>query len=141
MRRADGSGLTEVQLAARERLSAYVRQVQDAASAAPARAYQPERLAVLAEPYGSASALDGQPDGPADVSAADVAWPGPALHTGQCLVVTGAQAEAVLSAASTASVETRWRVGGEARRIALRPMLPHEQTCDDAQEQVVPPTA
>jgi hypothetical protein len=51
----DGAGLTAEQRAARERLRTYVRQVQDAASAAPAEAYEGEGLAVLAEPYGEGS--------------------------------------------------------------------------------------
>ena len=130
----DAGGLTEAQRTARERLSTYVRQLQDAASAAPALAYEPERLAVLAEPYGA------PPQGLADVSAEDVAWPGPALAADECVVVTGEQLGQVLAAAGSASVETRWTVGGAAMRLAFRPLLPHEQTCDDAQEAVVPPT-
>jgi hypothetical protein len=131
----DGGGLTDAQRAARERLSAYVRQVQDAASSAPAEPYDAERLAVLAEPYGEA------PRGLADVSAVDVAWPGPALAAGECVVVTGVQVDEVRAAAGPASVETRWTAGGQALRLAFRPLLPHEQTCEDAQEAVVPPTA
>lgn len=129
----DGGGLTEEQRAARERLSAYVRQVQDAASAASAEAYEAERLAVLAEPYGEAA------QGLADLSPVDVAWPGPALTPGECVVVTGEQVGEVVAAAGPASVETRWTAGGQALRLAFRPLLPHEQTCEDAQEAVVPP--
>jgi hypothetical protein len=127
----DGGGLTAEQRAARERLSAYVRQVQDAASAAPAEAYEPAGLAVLAEPYGAAAP---------DVPPSELAWPGPALAPGSCVVVTGEEAAAVRDAAAPASVETRWTTGGEVLRLAFRPLLPHERTCADVQEPVVPPS-
>lgn len=129
----DGGGLTAQQRAARERLRAYVRQVQDAASAGDAQAYEGEGLAVLAEPYG-----DGAPA--ADLAPSELAWPGPALAPGTCTVVAGAQAAAVRTAAASASVETRWTVDGQVLRLALRPLLPHERTCEDVQETVVPPS-
>lgn len=128
----DGGGLTGGQLAARERLAAYVRQVRDAASAAPASSYTGEGLAVLAEAYGDATAPEVPPT--------ELAWPGPALSPGTCVVVTGAEAAAVREAASAASVETRWTAGGAVLRLALRPLLPHERTCADVQEAVVPPS-
>ena len=129
----DGGGLTAEQRAARERLSAYVRQVQDAASAVEARAYEGEGLAVLAEPYG-----DGAPA--AEPPPSELAWPGPALAPGTCTVVAGAQAAEVHDAAASASVETRWTVDGQVLRLAFRPLLPHERTCEDVQETVVPPS-
>ena len=127
----DGGGLTEAQRAARERLRALVRQVQDAASSAPAEAYEGEGLAVLAEPYG-----EGQ--GAADVPPSELAWPGPAPAPGTCSVLTGAEAAQARSVAASASVETRWTAGGQVLRLALRPLLPHERTCEDVQRQVVP---
>lgn len=128
-----GGGLTAEQRAARERLSAYVRQVQDAASRAPAQAYERAALAVLAEPYGDAAPTPELPP-------SEAAWPGPALGPGTCVVVSGAEATEVGEAATTASVETRWTAGGQVLRLAFRPLLPHERTCDDVQETVVPPS-
>ena len=127
-----GGGLTAEQRAARERLRTYVRQVQDAASAAPAQALEPAGLAVLAEPYGEPGA---------DVPSSELAWPGPALTAGSCVVVPAAEAAEVQEAAAAASVETRWTAGGQVLRLAFRPLLPHERTCEDVQEQVVPPSA
>ena len=124
-------GLTAEQRAARERLRAYVRQVQDAAAAAPAQAYEPAGLAVLAEPYGEPGA---------DVPSSELAWPGPPLTAGSCVVVPAAEAAQVQQAAAAASVETRWTAGGQVLRLAFRPLLPHERTCEDVQEQVVPPS-
>lgn len=129
----EGGGLTAEQRAARERLSAYVRQVQDAASAVASQPYEGEGLAVLAEPYG-----DGVPA--ADLPPSELAWPGPALAPGTCTVVAGAQAAEVRGAAASASVETRWAVDGQVLRLAFRPLLPHERTCEDVQEMVVPPS-
>ena len=130
---ADGGGLTAEQRTARERLSAYVRQVQDAAAAAPAEAGDGEDLAVLAEAYGDAVAAPELPP-------SELAWPGPALAPGDCVVVTGAEAAAVREAAAAASVETRWTTDGQVLRLAFRPLLPHERTCEDVQEAVVPPS-
>ena len=126
-------GLTAEQRAARERRSAYVRQVQDAVSAVPAEAYDGEGLAVLAEPYGDAAPA-------AELPPTELAWPGPALSPGTCTVVAGEEATQVRSAAASASVETRWTAGGEVLRLAFRPLLPHERTCEDVQETVVPPS-
>ena len=129
----DGGGLTAEQRAARERLSTYVRQVQEAASSVPAEAYEGEGLAVLAEPYGDAAPV-------AELPPSEQTWPGPALTAGSCTVVAGAQASQVRAAAASASVETRWTVDGQVLRLALRPLLPHERTCADVQQAVVPPS-
>jgi hypothetical protein len=141
---ADDAGLTAEQRAARERLRDYVREVQDAAASAPARAYDGGGLAVLAEAYGGAPEGQGLPaDGmPAEeLPPSEAAWPGPALTPGSCVVVTGAQAAAVREAAASASVETRWTADGQVLRLAFRPLLPHERTCEDVQQSVVPPSA
>ena len=139
---AAGGGLTAGQRAARDRLSSYVRQVRDTATAAPAQAYEGEALAVLAEAYGRAAPqpVPAAPGPPPEPAPSELAWPGPALAAGDCVVVTGAEADAVRQAAATASVETRWTTGGEVLRLALRPLLPHERTCEDVQEPVVPPS-
>jgi hypothetical protein len=128
---ADGGGLTTGQQAARQRLRAYVRQVEDAAAQAPADAYEGEGLAILAEAYGDAAPADGLPP-------SELTWPGPALAAGACAVVTGAEADQAREAAAAASVETRWTAGGQVLRLAFRPLLPHERTCEDVQEAVVP---
>ena len=88
---------------------------------------------MLAEPYG-----DGAPA--ADLPPTELAWPGPALAPGTCTVVAGVQAAEVRTSAASASVETRWTVGGQVLRLAFRPLLPHERTCEDVQEAVVPPS-
>ena len=119
-------------MAARERLGAFVREVQDAASQAPAEPFDGGSLAVLAEPYGDPP--------PAEVTVTELDWPGPALTAGGCTVVTGDALDPVLEAAGVASVETRWTADGEVLRLAFRPLLPHERTCEDAQESVVPPS-
>ena len=129
---ADGAGLTGEQVAARERLSAFVREVQDAASQAPAEPFESGSLAVLAEPYGDAP--------PAEVTVTELTWPGPALAAGSCTVVTGDALDEVREAVTAASVETRWTADGQVLRLAFRPLLPHERTCEDAQEVVVPPS-
>ena len=129
----DGAGLTAEQRSARERLRTYVRQVQDAASAAPAEPDEGEGLAVLAEPYGEGQLVEGP-------APSELAWPGPALAAAGCAVVTGAEATEVRRAAAAASVETPWTTAGQVLRLALRPLLPHERTCEDVQQQVVPPS-
>jgi hypothetical protein len=128
----DGGGLTAGQRAARERLRAYVRQVHDAVSAVPAEAYEGDGLAVLAEPYGDAPA--------GDVPSSTLAWPGPALTAGECLVLDGEQATEARRVAASASVETRWTSSGQVLRLAFRPLLPAERSCEDVQEVVVPPS-
>jgi hypothetical protein len=128
----DGGGLTAEQRAARQRLSAYVRQVHDAVSAVPTEAYEGEGLAVLAEAYGDAPA--------GEVPPSTLAWPGPPLTAGDCLVLRDEQATEARQAAASASVETRWTSGGQVLRLAFRPLLPSERTCEDVQEVVVPPS-
>lgn len=124
-------GLTPAQQAARERLSAYVQQVQQAAGSVDTVPYEPEGLAVLALPYGDVPALEGlEPE--------EQAWPGPPLAGGgngtpdpsRCVIVTE-ELDAVLEAAEDATQETVWLDGGERWRLVFRPLLPSEATCDD----------
>jgi hypothetical protein len=119
-------GLTPEQQEARERLSAYLEQVQEVVRPVETQPHEAKALAVLAMPYGdvSGTGLDERP------------WPGPPLAegepsgTGRCLVVTE-RLDAVLEAAAQASQETVWTSGDERWRLALRPLLPSEGTCDD----------
>lgn len=130
-------GLTAEQRDARERLRAYVREVEDAATTAATQPYDAQGWAVLALPYGEPTPVEGP-------GAAELDWPasplaeGEPVGTGRCVVVTGEELEQVRDAATQASQETAWRSGGEVWRLAIRPLLPHEQTCADVQEGAAP---
>ena len=75
----------------------------------------------------------------------EAAWPGPALpgeplpggplpdRAGlSCVVARGAEADAVLAAAASATTLTPWVAGDGSRwTLTLRPLLPHETGCAD----------
>jgi hypothetical protein len=130
---ADDPRLTPAQRAARAKLAAFVQEVSDLSAAKgmpPAQPYQPAAIAALARPY--AVPQDGLPTQPAAVT-----WPGPALPGERltmnvnCVTATGAQAQAVLSAAKTARATTPWTSGGEQWTVVFRPLLPDESGCAD----------
>jgi hypothetical protein len=126
----DGDVLTSEQREARERLRAYVRRLQTAATELPAEPYEAQAMAVLAMRYGPLEPVN-------DAAPQQLDWPGPPLEQGQpsgpgrCVVVDGDQLAPVRTAAEQGSQETAWRAGGQVWRLAFRPLLPHEQTCDD----------
>ena len=126
-------GVTAQQQSARERLSAYVRQVEQAADEAVSEPYRATRLAVLALPFASLPGSESPAPEP-------VPWPGPPLEAQPggapgCVVV----GEQVRAAAAEATSETAWADGGRLWRLAFRPLLPHERTCEDALAAAAPP--
>jgi hypothetical protein len=68
-----------------------------------------------------------------------VAWPGPPLpgeRLGRlpdvtCVVATGKQASAVITAAGNANVLTPWTSGDATWSVTFRPLLPDESGCAD----------
>ncbi|MCA2212167.1 hypothetical protein [Jidongwangia harbinensis] len=132
---ADDPRLTEAQRAARTKLAAFVKELNELPTAPgmpPPQPYRAESVAALARPYTRpADGLPAQPD--------PVAWPGPALPgeylTPQlrlaCVTATGAQAEQVLAAAAKANAVTPWTSGGDRFTVTFRPLLPDESDCAD----------
>jgi len=92
--------------------------------------YTPSALRVFVERYRRADASLTEPP---------VAWPGPSLPTFgdpvaaqagvRCGVVSGSDAEAVLSAAAHANQLTPWTSDGRRYGLVVRPLLPDESTC------------
>lgn len=133
----DDKSLTAEQHAARKRLTEFLasldRLFAEATSPA-AKQYQPERLAVLAQPYQDTG------DG---AGGAAVAWPGPALPgtalTEQpkvnCLTVEGTEKDAVWKLAEKANARTPWESAGQKYQIIFRPLLPDETSCDSLKRQ------
>lgn len=128
----DGAGLTEQQQAARAKLSDFLASVTDLpAKAGDSAPYAPAAIAAVVTPWN-----DQQNDPPQP----DVAWPGPALPgepTGglpdaSCVTATGDQAQALLTAATSASASTPWTTADGTRwSVTLRPLLPDESGCTD----------
>jgi hypothetical protein len=135
----DGHGLTAEQVRARAKLRALLSALTDlqatldasggaAGKAGEERPYRAAAVAAVASPW---SADQSVPEPP------EAAWPGPTLPgkaTGPdigCVTATGADADAVLSAAGKATAITPWRSGGKRWTIALRPLLPDETDCAD----------
>ncbi|MEX5269621.1 hypothetical protein [Kocuria sabuli] len=130
-------GLTDDQRAARAGLQELVRALGDPASVLPADAvgasegYVPEAVAGVVTAW---------TDPQSELEHRSVPWPGPPLpgeplepRLGlSCVLATGEQAEAVLTAARSASTATPW-LSEDGRRwsVALRPLLPHEEDCTD----------
>jgi hypothetical protein len=83
------------------------------------RRYEPEALAVRAEPF------------LVDVETERRAWPLGNLAGTECAVYGGGDLAAVLDAARTAREDVRWLSGDESYRLVFRPLLPDEHTCDD----------
>jgi hypothetical protein len=127
----DPPGLTEQQVAGRQRLQAFLDRLTAAAGRAT-ETYVPRSVAaVVAEWVAPDEGLPPQPP---------VAWPGPPLpgeplgRRGgvSCVLAAAADAEAVLAAAGAASTASPW-TGADGRRwsLVLRPLLPHESGCAD----------
>ena len=127
---ADDPQLTEAQRAARAKLAAFTKELQELPTAADApkpQAYQATTLAALARPY--AKPADDLPNQPPAI-----AWPGPALPgeylTARiklgCVTVTGAEKDKVLAAAEDANANTPWTSGGNQFTVTFRPLLPDE---------------
>ncbi|MDI6099992.1 hypothetical protein QLQ12_15430 [Actinoplanes sp. NEAU-A12] len=133
----DDTALTPAQHAARKRLSAWLasltKMFADAASP-PAVAYQPAKIAVLAQPYQETG--DGFGGDPVKWPAADL--PGGHLNEQlkiNCLIVEGAAKDAVWSAAAKANQRTPWESAGKKWQVVFRPLLPEETGCDSLKRQ------
>jgi hypothetical protein len=83
------------------------------------RRYEPEALAVRAEPFH------------VDIETERRDWPLGDLAGTECAVVRGGDLAAVLDAARTAREDVRWLSGGESYRLVLRPLLPDDRSCED----------
>ena len=127
------AGLTEEQAAARQRLLTFLDELRDPAAALGAERvtgpepYRPEAVAALVSPY-----VEVEPAQP------EQRWPGPELPGAPiapdvtCVAASGAQAQALLEAAASASAATPWTAADGSRWSALlRPLLPHESGCAD----------
>ena len=132
----DGSeaGLTDGQAAGRARLRELLAALADVGQqgipAGQVEPYVPAAVAAVATPWAD----------PADeLTHPELPWPGPELPGERvggplgvgCVVATGEDATAVLTAAAQANAATPW-VSGDARwRVLLRPLLPDESGCAD----------
>lgn len=130
-------GPTAEQEAARARLRAFVESVTSGEEApgggphaADWRPYAAGRVAAVASPWNLARPAGGTPQ--------TLRWPGPPLpgaavaRGAACTLASGDGAAAVLAAARTATVATRWTTDdGKAWQVLLRPLLPSETGCAD----------
>jgi hypothetical protein len=128
---AKGAGLTEEQQAARSKLSDLLTALTDTSAGQDSAPYAPAGIAALATPW-----LDRQ-DG---LTQPDVPWPGPALPGEpmgglpglHCVTATGDQAQALLTAAGSATAATPWVTPDGSRwTVTFRPLLPDESSCAD----------
>ncbi|MGY2065024.1 hypothetical protein [Blastococcus sp. SYSU DS0619] len=126
-------GLTEEQLAARERLATLVDELRDPAAVLGAdrvtgpEPYRAEAVAALVTPYTEV-----------DPAQPEQSWPGPELPGEPvgpgvtCVTADGEAAQAVLDAAASATSATPWTTPDGSRwSVVLRPLLPHESGCAD----------
>jgi hypothetical protein len=130
----EGDGLTADQQAARKELSEFLTVLQGPPDGAASVPYAPSAVAAVVTPW-----VDPQ-DG---LRQPEVAWPGPALPgepTGglpdaSCVTATGAQAQALVTAAGSANAATPWVTPDGARwSVTFRPLLPDESSCADLQD-------
>jgi hypothetical protein len=129
---AETDGLTEAQQAARAKLSDLLDAVSGLTADAPEwTPYAPSTVAVLVTPW--SDPRDGLPH-------PDTPWPGPALPgepTGgppavTCVSATDDQAQALMTAAVPANIETPWVTPDGSRwTVTFRPLLPDESSCAD----------
>ncbi|MGR6965699.1 hypothetical protein ACU610_14660 [Geodermatophilus sp. URMC 61] len=135
----DDSGLTPEQQAARGELRGLLEVLTspEPLGATGPEPYEATAVAAVAEPWTP-------PTDPALLQP-EAAWPGPALPgeplpggplTGgaglSCVVARGAEADAVLAAAASATTLTPWVADDGSRwTLTLRPLLPHETGCAD----------
>ena len=122
--------LEAAQREARQRLRDFLTTVDaDVAT----EGYEADAVAVFVRPF--------EADDTGDSSAETREWPlgdlagagEPALGSSdlRCLVVEGADAQAVLAAADDARADDPWRSGATEYSIDFRPLLPDETSCDD----------
>ncbi|SDF38779.1 hypothetical protein SAMN05660662_1982 [Blastococcus aurantiacus] len=134
IRMRDG-GLTGEQLAARRELQQLVEELVGLASAERPEdvpgSWTPDAVAVIARPWTDRE--DGLTQQP-------LPWPGPTLSGDQlgwipgntCVVATGDQVPALMTAAARANVQTPWTTpDGNRWSVTFRPLLPDESSCAD----------
>ena len=128
------SGLTPEQQAARGELLGLLEVLTspEPLGATGSELYEAEAVAAVVAPWT-------QPADPALLQP-EAPWPGPALPGEplpgglglSCVAARGAEAEAVLAAAASATTLTPWVAGDGSRwSLTLRPLLPHETGCAD----------
>ncbi|MFY1636842.1 hypothetical protein ACN27F_26785 [Solwaraspora sp. WMMB335] len=133
------SGLTEEQVAAREKLQSFAESLTDLSSAVgtspeDSEPYVADAIAAVAEPWvGNDEVDESQPE---------VAWPGPQLPGESlsetielgCVAVTGAELDELREVAVDATTATPWISDGKRWTVVLRPLLPDETGCADLVE-------
>ena len=131
------AGLTDDQVAARQRLQELVTEVGDLSVAEAGeevpRSWAPASVAAVVEPWTAP-----EDDIAQGLSPAPLPWPGPELPGEQigpgigCVVATGEVAAAVIAAAGGANVLTPWETpDGALWSVTFRPLLPDESSCAD----------
>ena len=125
---AGDSGLTDEQSAARVALAQFVQRANELAGATGAEeSYAISALGVLAMPAPAEAAAEGFE---ADV----VAWPVPGValaDAGECALVSGDDARALLTTLADANALTQFEQDGVTYQAWFRPLLPHETGCAD----------
>lgn len=134
--RADDPNLTAGQLKAREKLRAFIEELDKLAIAGQPVQYEPETLAAVVQPYVEPG--DNLPGRPPTKQWTGPALPGEPLSQATkltCVAATGTQAEGLLKAASDATQITPWVAGGKNWTVHFRPLLPDEAGCADLKAQ------
>ncbi len=130
-------GLTDEQVAARQRLQELLTELTDLGIAETPeevpQPWTPAAVAAVVRPWTAP-----EEDIAQGLSPEPVPWPGPALPGEQirpgigCAVATGEQATAVIDAAGQANVLTPWSTpDGAVWSVSFRPRLPDESGCAD----------
>ena len=97
-------------------------------------AYEAESVAVFVQPFDAAESVDVPSPTTRDWPLGDLAGAGEpyeGFDDTRCLVLTGADAETVLTAAAEAREGDPWRSGGTEYGLVFRPLLPDETSCAD----------
>jgi hypothetical protein len=130
------AALTDEQVAGRAKLRELLTALSDVGQQPghdghpPVEGYVPSAVAAITSPW---------TDPEDDLTHPEQPWPGPELpgearggplQVG-CVVATGEQAAAVLTAAAGANAATPWVSGGTRWSVLLRPLLPDESGCAD----------
>ncbi|HCT80342.1 MAG TPA: hypothetical protein DGT23_28020 [Micromonosporaceae bacterium] len=118
---AGAGDLTGAQVAARDRLRAFTKQLADLDS------WLGKEIAAGSEPYTyTAMAVFAMPQ---EGSAATRDWPLGDLSAGTCVTVTGPELDKVRGAAEPTSSRDLWRAGDSTYFLVFRPLLPGETQC------------
>ncbi|MBO2450311.1 hypothetical protein J4573_24635 [Actinomadura barringtoniae] len=93
--------------------------------AAPARTYEPAKVALLAGQTGGTEGENTRPFTLVPLGRGEQA------SGGMCTVVSGDKAKEALKLSSAAKPTTQWRNEGKVYSLRFRPLLPDEKTCAD----------